>query len=89
MDVSYEICRTGSRYIGSGGVNDSQPGVLGSVDVEACRFPVGDSGGVVVDLLKLECFEPARGSGRHVSQPVVSVHHHRFVATQNLHGQGG
>ena len=47
---------------------------------EAGRLPVGDASHVVIDLAESETFEPARGSWRHVSQPVVAIDHNRFLA---------
>jgi hypothetical protein len=76
------------RYVRSDGLGDARTGTFGTVDSESGGFPFGDTGGVVVDLFESERFEPARGSSRHGSQDVVSVHHHRLVPPQPRRGCG-
>ena len=50
---------------------------LRAFDGEAEAAPVGLAGGVVVDLLEADAFEPRRGSWAHVSLAVVAVDDHR------------
>src|SRR5665811_2487418 len=54
-----------------------------SLKVKSRCLPVGNTGRVIVDLFESESVEPARGSWRHVSQSVVSIHNYRFVAPED------
>jgi hypothetical protein len=65
--------------LGVAGAQD--PGLL-ALGLQAVGEPVGLAGDVVVDLGEAELFEPARGSGAHVSQRVMAVHDHRPVGVE-------
>ena len=87
--LSEQIVDTAGRYVRTGGVGHPLHWRAVAFEGQSCGFPVGDARHVVVDLIEPEALEPARGSWRHVSQPVVSVHHHGFIAAQHRHGLGG
>jgi hypothetical protein len=76
-------------HLGSGCVGDPRRLVLGAFQGEAGRLPVGDAVDVVVNAGESECFEPARGSWRHVSEAVVAVDDHRFVPRRDGDGLAG
>lgn len=69
-----------SGDVRAGGVGDTRCVPAIAFGGEAGRPPVGDAPHVVIDLAESESFEPARGSWRHVSQPVVAIDHNRFLA---------
>ena len=72
-DVADPVPEIASRNVRVDSTEDSRLGWAGTVGGPSCCDPVDLAGGVVIDPLEAELFEPTRGSGAHVSKGVPAV----------------
>jgi hypothetical protein len=83
-DVAGGLAQRARHDIGTSEPTSGRSARLGTFDVEAVGKPVGLARDVVIDLLKSERFEPARGSWAHVSERVPAVDDHRAPGIELL-----
>lgn len=82
-NLSDGIVRLAGRDVRSHGIDDRLFRIGRAFCGKPGCFPVGYAVDIVVDPVKSERFEPARGSWRHVSQPVVAVGDYRSFRVED------